>query len=133
MGNAARFEEGLEHADLGPVCVQDDGWAVKRYRFLPDFLGFSGHFPSFPILPAMIQVLIARNTAEELRGHPLHLLRMDKAKFRMRIAPGRDVEVLCREIALGEAETVCFEALLRLPEGVAASFTLTFAAGRTGG
>ena len=131
MGNAARFEEGLDHADLGPLRVQDDGWAVKRYRFSSDFLGFSGHFPSFPILPAMVQVLMARKTAEEFSGHPLNLLRLDKAKFRMRIMPEQEVEVLCREKSSGE--TVCFEARLRLREGVAAVFALTCSAGRAGG
>ncbi len=116
---------------MGPLRVQDDGWTVKRYCFSSDFLGFSGHFPSFPILPAMVQVLIARKTAEEFSGHPLNLLRLDKAKFRMRIMPEQEVEVLCREKP--SDEDACFDVRIRLHEGVASSFILTCTARRVMG
>jgi 3-hydroxyacyl-[acyl-carrier-protein] dehydratase len=107
----------------GPVRETEQGTFVKSYSFAPDFIGFSGHFPGYPVLPAFLQVLTVLSTAEEVRGRPLTLISIVKAKFRIEIHPGQAVEVQYRERAVREATG--FEATLTVAEGLAASLLLT--------
>jgi len=55
----------------------------------PGFIGFSGHFPGNPILPAIVQVCAVVSLAEEEGGKPLRLAAVRSAKFLSRFAPAR--------------------------------------------
>jgi 3-hydroxyacyl-[acyl-carrier-protein] dehydratase len=108
----------------GPARETEAGAFVKSYSFAPDFIGFSGHFPGYPVLPAFLQILTVLATAEEIRRHTVKLISIVKAKFRMEIHPGQEIEVRCRErIIKGESG---MEATLNVAEGLAASLLLTF-------
>ena len=74
-------------ARTGPETV------VRRYRFAPGFIGFSGHFPGNPILPAIVQVCAVVSLAEEERGKALCLAAVRSAKFLSPIRPDEEVSI----------------------------------------
>ena len=96
----------------------------QRYRFSPDFIGFTGHFPGNPILPAFIQILMALTLTENHKGCRLKAISVEKAKFRIPILPDQEIEVTCRQRAVSELAGC--DARLSVPEGLAASFRISF-------
>ena len=83
----------------------------QRYRFSPDFIGFAGHFPGNPILPAFVQILMALTLTEGHKGcRPLQ--------------PDQEIEVACRQRTAGELSGC--DARLSVSEGLAASFRISF-------
>src|SRR5512140_2195980 len=70
---------------------------ARRYRFGPGFIGFSGHFPGNPILPAIVQIRAAVSIAEEEEGgKTLRLAAVRSAKFLAPIRPDEDVWIRVR-------------------------------------
>ena len=100
------------------------GMIKQRYRFGPDFIGFSGHFPGNPILPAFVQILTALTLTERYKGRPLKAASVEKAKFRIPLQPDQEIEVACRQLTVGKL-TGC-DARLTVSEGLAASFRISF-------
>ncbi len=94
----------------------------QSFCFKSDFLGFSGHFPDYPILPAVLQVLIAHMLAETIMGVPLSVMALNRAKFVQQVRPNDqvDVQVTCRE---KEGELHCASELMVAAQRVA-SFSL---------
>ena len=107
---------GIEESQPGTI--------KQRYRFSPDFIGFSGHFPGNPILPAFVQIMMALTLTEKYKGHPLKAAGVEKAKFRIPIQPDQEIEVACRQQTAGKL-TGC-DARLTVSEGLAASFRISF-------
>lgn len=62
------------------------------YRLPQDFLGFMGHFPGNPVLPALLQVAMVRLVIEEALGMPC-FLDIRHAKFSAPIRPGAVITV----------------------------------------
>ncbi|MGA3085543.1 MAG: 3-hydroxyacyl-ACP dehydratase [Thermodesulfobacteriota bacterium] len=115
----------IQSSASGPVKETEPGTFIRSYCFAPEFIGFSGHFPGYPILPAFVQVLIVLDMAEEVKGRRLKILTLEKAKFQMEVLPGKEIEVRFREgIIKGKTG---LEATLMIGESPAASFLLTFA------
>lgn len=100
------------------------GTIKQRYRFRPDFIGFSGHFPGNPILPAFVQILTALTLTEIYKGRPLKAASVEKAKFRIPLQPNQEIEVACCQLTVGKL-TGC-DARLTVSEGLAASFRISF-------
>lgn len=94
----------------------------RRYCFPPSFIGFSGHFPGYPVLPAFIQVMAAMMTVEEFKGCPCEFSSLERAKFRMEIRPDQPVDVTCTEY--GPQDDPAFQVRVNTAEGVAASFSM---------
>jgi 3-hydroxyacyl-[acyl-carrier-protein] dehydratase len=105
---------------VGAIEEMDPQKVSRRYCFPPDFIGFSGHFPGHPILPAFIQVMAALAVIEHWKGCSFELSCLEKAKFRMEIHPGQEISVQCREF--GSEGAGSFEAKITTTEGLAASF-----------
>jgi 3-hydroxyacyl-[acyl-carrier-protein] dehydratase len=104
-----------------------DGVLSARYRFLPAFPGFSGHFPGDPILPAFVQLLAAVSLARSAARLPFRLSSVESAKFLSPIRPGEAVSV---EIRLGaEGSLVTCDASISADGRRAASLLLHLAAG----
>ncbi|MEA3334191.1 MAG: hypothetical protein U9Q58_11445 [Pseudomonadota bacterium] len=72
----------------------DSGW--QNFCPAADFIGFDGHFPGYPVLPAMLQVLLGIIVSEKLYGQKLTLQKLDKAKFMSQIQPGQTLTVACK-------------------------------------
>ena len=100
-----------------------------RQSFCPaaDFIGFDGHFPDYPVLPAMLQILLGIIVSEELYGTKLALQKLDKAKFMAQIHPGQTITVSCRLIRPTAEEpqpTIKARITIAAEEQKAASMTL---------
>ena len=92
------------------------------FCFNPDFVGFQGHFPDYPLLPAFVQVLAAIVVAEESTGGPLRLVSLDKAKFQKEIKPGDTIMVECEKT--GEGHVGTYRVRLSNSDVIVSSFTM---------
>ena len=108
---------------IGPETV------VRRYRFAPGFIGFSGHFPGNPILPAIVQVCAVISLAEEEGGKALRLSVMRSAKFLSPIHPDEEVSIRYRR-RVDSGEDLC-DATLSVAGKTSAAFQLRFAGEET--
>jgi 3-hydroxyacyl-[acyl-carrier-protein] dehydratase len=74
------------------------GAAAGRFRLDPGFPAFRGHFPGRPVLPAVVQVLLAQLLIERVTGAPARLVRIATGKFRRLATPGMTLEITCRPL-----------------------------------
>ena len=118
------LRSAIRSSALGPVKETAPGHFIRTYCFAPDFIGFSGHFPGYPILPAFIQVLMVVSMAEDVKGHNLRFSSLEKAKFQNKIFPGQEIEARFRERLIKGKPAL--EATLTVVDGQAASFQLIF-------
>ena len=100
----------------------------RRYCFPPSFIGFSGHFPGYPVLPAFAEVMAAMAVVEEWKGRPCELSSLERAKFRIEVRPDQMINVQCREY--GPEDEPAIEVNINTTEGVAASFIMKIIIGR---
>jgi 3-hydroxyacyl-[acyl-carrier-protein] dehydratase len=63
------------------------------FCFPPSFLGFAGHFPNMPVLPAIIQLAAIRHLAEMALEKQLVPIGYGKTRFRGIISP--DEKIRC--------------------------------------
>ncbi len=96
------------------------------YVFPLTFSGFRGHFPRNPILPAIIQLMTARESIIEQMGRDLLITKVTRAKFQKIITPDIPVTVVW---TLREQEDafIC-KCILETEGNPASSFTLTLKA-----
>ncbi len=80
---------------LGPAQIMENDTITCKFCFMDDFLGFSGHFPGYPILPAVVQLIAAQFVIEEMRGCHLQLESIQHAKFLHEIKPGNEILIQC--------------------------------------
>jgi 3-hydroxyacyl-[acyl-carrier-protein] dehydratase len=116
-----RIREAITQAALSPARINDDT-CEQSFCFATDFPGFAGHFPDYPILPAVLQTLMAQMLAEQAAGRPLQFSALERAKFTHQIGPGDriDVHLSWRE----EDGTLRCSAELKVADKRAASFIL---------
>ena len=114
----------IRESALGPVQEAEPGSFLQSYRFNPEFIGFSGHFPGHPVLPGFVQVFMVMIMAEEVEGHPLKFLTLEKAKFQKEVFPGQEIKIEYREKMVKGMKKV--EATLTVDDNQAASFQLAF-------
>jgi 3-hydroxyacyl-[acyl-carrier-protein] dehydratase len=113
----------ISKAAQGEMEIVGPDKAIRRYCFPSHFIGFSGHFPEYPVLPAFVQVLSALMVIEEWKGRPLQLFAIERAKFHIEVKPDQEMTITCREY---EAKgTPAIEAKLSVAEGLAAVFHIT--------
>lgn len=86
----SRLKKEIRCSAVGELRGGTDGYA-RSYCFAPDFSGFQGHFPGYPVLPAFVQILAAQTALEERAGQALRLEQLKRAKFMRTIAPGEEV------------------------------------------
>ena len=96
------------------------------YVFPPTFSGFQGHFPQNPVLPAIVQLMTARESIIEHVGRDHLIMEVTRAKFHRVITPDIPVTVVwtLREL---EDVSIC-KCILETEEGRVSSFTMTLKA-----
>lgn len=120
------MRQAINRSALGPASLSADS-GEQGFCFAEDFIGFAGHFPGYPILPAILQTLMAQLVAEQVRGEQLEFLSLERAKFTRELRPGDPIRV---KVSFREAaESLRCTAELLCGEQSAATFTLSFAAG----
>ena len=60
----------------------------RQYRPGSDFVGFEGHFPGHPVLPAVVQILMAEITISQATGTDRRTEGIRNAKFLRPVPPG---------------------------------------------
>lgn len=120
------MRQAITQFSLGPASLAADS-GEQRFCFTESFLGFSGHFPGYAIVPGILQTLMAHQLAEQVRHESLDLLSISQAKFIRELRPGN--QILLKVSLLEENESLKCRAKLQCDEIVAATFTLTFAVG----
>jgi 3-hydroxyacyl-[acyl-carrier-protein] dehydratase len=120
----SRLKNETSLAAVTPVEIDEEGRLNRTYRFPVDFVGFSGHFPGYSIVPAIVQVMAAQHLAESGLAADMRLRGVKNAKFFLQLRPEWEITVQCR-LQPREDET-CAEVRLRCEQGLAASFTLIF-------
>jgi 3-hydroxyacyl-[acyl-carrier-protein] dehydratase len=103
---------------------EKDGW-TGDFCFTDSFIGFSGHFPGAPVLPAIVQILAAQVVAEAAAGKPVQLISVTRAKFHVQIRPGDHVTVSCKG-GKARASGAVIQATIVARDQVAASFSMCF-------
>ncbi|SDZ76587.1 3-hydroxyacyl-[acyl-carrier-protein] dehydratase [Desulfuromusa kysingii] len=88
----SRMRAAIKESALAPAQITELT-GVQRFSFGQNFIGFAGHFPEYPILPAVLQVLLAQLLAEEIIGSPLSVLSLTRAKFLRQLRPEDQIEV----------------------------------------
>lgn len=89
----SRLRQEIGQSTISATRCDGDGFS-QTYQFAEDFVGFHGHFPGFPILPAFVQILAAQMAIEERADEALTLQQVKRAKFMRTIRPCEDV-VIC--------------------------------------
>ncbi len=102
------------------ISTADGGW---QWFCLPDdFVGFQGHFPEYPIVPAVVQVLMAQIVAEEMLQLKAAISAVERSKFHRQLHPDDIIGVHCvRKIIRGKN---IIAAQLFVDEDIVASFWL---------
>jgi 3-hydroxyacyl-[acyl-carrier-protein] dehydratase len=118
------MREAMSQAALSPALLTADS-GEQSFCFTDSFIGFAGHFPDYPILPAILQTLMAQMLAEEVMGESLQFLGLSRAKFTRQLRPGEqiDVSLKCKD---KEGQLRCSTRLM-VGNEIAASFTLVLA------
>jgi 3-hydroxyacyl-[acyl-carrier-protein] dehydratase len=116
--------DAVKKSAIGPAQMKDSNTITGKYCFADDFIGFSGHFPGYPILPAVVQLIAALCIIEEQKGHQLQLHSVQNAKFLQEIRPGNEILIQCTDCAVKGMPG----SKIRIFSGdkIAASFLMTF-------
>jgi 3-hydroxyacyl-[acyl-carrier-protein] dehydratase len=93
----SKLKVAIEAASISSIKVDGEGGTVGTFRFAADFPGFAGHFPGYPVLPAVVQVLTAQVVVEQMLDKPLVMQRLERAKFLKQVRPEQLLQVTCRE------------------------------------
>lgn len=123
-----RMRQDILAARLGEFDSLGDAF-TGRFRFGDDFVGFAGHFPGYPLLPAVVQILVGQLVAEALEqkksGATPSVSAVEKAKFVREVRPGEEVLAECRRVMFKGRPG--FELRLSVDGEAASSFVLTTA------
>jgi 3-hydroxyacyl-[acyl-carrier-protein] dehydratase len=96
----------------------------KHYCFDKDFIGFSGHFPGYPILPAVLQLLLAQLCIEEQKGCKISITSIEKAKFLSEIRPDELISIQCADADVGDSQRMKVKIMSK--DKVLSTFNLYF-------
>ena len=121
------LRKGIAASAMETVAGIGAETGARRYRFGPGFIGFSGHFPGNPILPAIVQIRAAVSLAEEEGGKTLRLAAVRSAKFLAPIRPDEDVWIRVRR-RVESGMDIC-DATLSVAGKTVAAFQLELAEG----
>jgi 3-hydroxyacyl-[acyl-carrier-protein] dehydratase len=120
------LDQAILATRCGPRQATDDGRWVQTLRLPPDFIGFAGHFPDNPLLPAFVQIRIAQTLIEAAVSRRLVMTGVFQAKFKHPIRPDETVRVT---VSLPRATDAAFEGRVQFSSDgrQAAVFRIAFA------
>ena len=128
------INDGILAARLGPATREADQTIRQDFSFPPDFVGFAGHFPGDPILPAVVQiglgVVLSQGLLAEKAGHQ-RLETVTRAKFLRKLKPGETITAQCTRRARHGPDSESFSVVLTVDQQQAAAYTLTFTLAHT--
>ena len=109
-------------------CMSDltetgPGELQARFLFPPEFIGFQGHFPGKPILPAVCEIQAALAMLEAWKGAPVALRDIVLAKFATPVTCGEEVVYQCT-VTMGDGQEALVRSTVATTAGNAARFRL---------
>ena len=116
--------DAIVKSELGTAKQDDPAEITGRFCFKREFIGFSGHFPGYPLLPAVIQLLIAQLLVERQRGCGIKVTSIEKAKFLSEIKPDDRITVKCVDVTADENQKS--KVIITSGDKSASSFTIYF-------
>jgi 3-hydroxyacyl-[acyl-carrier-protein] dehydratase len=121
------IRDEIEKTALADIKMSGPDSGSQKFCPAADFIGFNGHFPDYPILPAMLQVLFGVLVSEKIMRKKLILKKLDKAKFMLQIKPEEMISVTCKIIQTAPDRTetgIKAKVTITVAEKKAASMTL---------
>jgi len=97
-----RVRAEVEASAMGQVERLDAHTVKKLYRFGESFVGFEGHFPGDPVLPAFVQILMGLSLVAEVFPGGHELSGVTGAKFHLPIRPNVEIQVECHDLTEGQ-------------------------------
>lgn len=82
---------------IGLEQIWGDG-IKQAFCFVESFIGFQGHFPGNPVLPAIVQMQIGVLMAARIDGLLAVPGAINRAKFMRPIGPGQTIMVYCKRL-----------------------------------
>ncbi len=117
--------KSVQVAMRGAPIFTDNQTIQQTFIFPPEFVGFSGHFPDEPILPAVVQismgVLLAGMLIRPDKPDMLVLKSVRKAKFTRKLRP---VEAIMASCSIKDRHKLCFDVALKVEQEQASVFIL---------
>jgi len=80
---------------MSGLTATEDGGLCAHFRFADDFVGFQGHFPGRPVLPAVCQVGAVITMLEAQLADDVELIELVSAKFFLPVTCEQDLLVEC--------------------------------------
>lgn len=119
------LNQAILDARCGPVKSIGVGHWAQDLRLTPGFIGFAGHFPDNPLLPAFVQIRIAQTLIEAALSRPVLAAVVSQSKF---LRPIRPDETMTFTIQLPAETQSAFKAAIQVHVGneKAAVFRLAF-------
>ncbi|MBN2644656.1 MAG: hypothetical protein JXR59_04185 [Desulfuromonadaceae bacterium] len=120
-----RLRSAIQASRCGDPRQLDETTLCQDYLLGADFPAFAGHFPGDPIVPAVVQILIAQVTAEAAWPQHPAWRSVERARFQKQLRPDQLLTVCCcRKKVRGR---LLIDARLECEGKTAASFWLTLA------
>ena len=94
----------IEKSAVGSAKKDNPSGIRREYCFDNNFPGFSGHFPGYPILPAVLQLMLGQLLVEEQKGYKIRVTSIEKAKFLSEIKPDDLITVQCVDADTKESQ-----------------------------
>jgi len=95
------LRDTIATARIGGPVANEDGSTTFEFRFPPNTPMFAGHFPGHPLLPGIVQLEMARLSAESVLNRPLAVRAVSKAKFLRPILPEQLVRLTLKLLDQG--------------------------------
>jgi len=124
MNPTTTLRQAILDCAQSPVRSVEEGYQWEL-RFEEEFVGFSGHFPGHPVLPAFIQILVTQCALQLRTGRPWALQRVKRAKFMKIVTPNQTVTVTWQEREVSEGRQGSFTLWVR--DAKVASFIAVYA------
>jgi 3-hydroxyacyl-[acyl-carrier-protein] dehydratase len=90
------IREEINQTAVGEFVKSSPESGSQNFHPTAGFVGFAGHFPDYPIMPAMLQILFGIIVAEKVLDTVLVMKKLDRAKFMVQIKPDEIITVSCR-------------------------------------
>lgn len=121
----SRLTDAIRNA--GSTLRTDEDGFEKEFVFNAEFIGFDGHFPGNPILPAMVQIMTGAETAREAAGKSMAPHTVTRAKFVRPIHP--DERLVVKGVLKNRKGATVAPVTIEVDGEAAAIFTVTFSEG----
>ncbi len=119
-----RVREEILAAAISDTRPCEGGGFERTFQLPPSFSGFDGHFPTDPIVPGVVQLLMVHASVADHMQQPLTLVRAKSVKFLDMIRPDDSIRVAWT-LQPKDGQLRC-KATLTVRQTVAASLTLLF-------